>query len=361
MPYKRKDGPFWWASFTDASGKRVRCSTGTTNRKEAQALEAKWKGEIFQKDAWNIDSDHTFEELVLSYLRASALEKRSIETDYQRTKQLKGFFAGKVMNVLRPADVRGYIDLRRQSGVANSTINRELSLLSAAIKYGQTELEWDIPNPVKGRKLSEPEGRTRWISREEADQLITTARQSTKTPYLADYIVLSLHTGCRKQELLGLEWDRIDLREGLIWLEASHTKTAKRRSVPLNHYAREAIINRARFRAENCPDSKWVFANSRGERIGDVKKSFATACKRAGISDFRMHDMRHTCAAWLVSSGVSLIEVRDLLGHSTIKMTERYAHLAPENLRKAVRTLENRSHSGHSDLLMPEIPTVMES
>jgi len=66
-----------------------------------------------------------------------------------------------------------------------------------------------------------------------------------------------------------------------------------------------------------------------------------------GINDFRMHDMRHTCAAWLVSSGVSLIEVRHLLGHSTIKMTERYAHLAPENLRKAVRTLENRSHSGH--------------
>ena len=200
---------------------------------------------------------------------------------------------------------------------------------------------------MKGRKLSEPEGRVRSISRAEADGLIDTARQSTKASYLADYIVLSLHTGCRKQELLGLEWDRVDLSRNLIWLEASHTKTAKRRSVPLNHYARETIINRARFRAEHCPDSRWVFANSRGERIGDVKKSFGTACKRAGISDFRMHDMRHTCAAWLVSSGVSLIEVRDLLGHSTIKMTERYAHLAPENLRKAVRTLENRSRFGH--------------
>jgi integrase len=129
-----------------------------------------------------------------------------------------------------------------------------------------------------------------------------------------------------------------------------HTKTAKRRSVPLNHYAREAIINRARFRTEHCPDSRWVFANSRGERIGDVKKSFATACKRAGISNFQMHDMRHTCAAWPVSNGVSMIELRVLLGHSTIKMTERYAHLAPENLRKAVSILENRSVSGHTDL-----------
>ncbi len=361
MPYKRKNSPYWWASFTDASGKRVRCSTGTTNRREAQTLEGKWRGEVFQKDAWDIEPDHTFEELMLSYLRASAPEKRSNETDRKRTKQLKGYFSGTVMNALRPVDIRGYIDLRRQAGVANSTLNRELSLLSAAIRYGQSELEWDIPNPVEGRKLSEPEGRTRWISRAEADRLIATARQSTKAPYLADYIVLSLHTGCRKQELLGLEWDRVDLREGLISLEACHTKTAKRRSVPLNHYAREAIINRARFRAEHCPDSKWVFASSRGERIGDVKKSFATACKRTGISDFRMHDMRHTCAAWLVSSGVSLIEVRDLLGHSTIKMTERYAHLAPENLRKAVTSLENRSHSGHTDFQAPETPMLRES
>ena len=87
----------------------------------------------------------------------------------------------------------------------------------------------------------------------------------------------------------------------------------------------------------------------------------ATASKRAGISDFRIHDMRYSCAAWLVLSGVSLIEVRDLLGHSTIKMTERYAHLAPENLRKAVTSLENRSHSGHTDFQAPEIPIFRES
>ena len=78
----------------------------------------------------------------------------------------------------------------------------------------------------------------------------------------------------------------------------------------------------------------------------------------AGISGFRLPDLYHTYAAGLVSSGVSLIEVRDLLGHSMIKMTERYAHLAPENLRKALRTLENRSHSGHSDLQMSAIPAM---
>ena len=83
--------------------------------------------------------------------------------------------------------------------------------------------------------------------------------------------------------------------------------------------------------------------------MGDVKNAFALACKRAGIHDFRMHDLRHTCAAWLVSGGVSLIEVRDLLGHSSVTMTERYAHLAPENLQRAVKVLEGTAHFGHTD------------
>ena len=75
-------------------------------------------------------------------------------------------------------------------------------------------------------------------------------------------------------------------------------------------------------------------------RIASVKRSFGTACERAGITDFRFHDLRHTCAAWLVQAGVPLTEVRDVLGHSTIKMTERYAHLAPENVRAALALLE---------------------
>ena len=84
------------------------------------------------------------------------------------------------------------------------------------------------------------------------------------------------------------------------------------------------------------------------ERIRDVKRSFGTACRRARIEDFRFHDLRHTCAAWLVSAGVPLTEVRDLLGHSSVKVTERYAHLAPENVRAAVAVLDaGESRSGH--------------
>ena len=79
-----------------------------------------------------------------------------------------------------------------------------------------------------------------------------------------------------------------------------------------------------------------------------MKRAFATACRRAGIANFRIHDLRHTCAAWLVSNRVPLAEVRDVLGHTTVKMTERYAHLAPENLRAAVSVLDRvKSRFGH--------------
>ena len=114
--------------------------------------------------------------------------------------------------------------------------------------------------------------------------------------------------------------------------------------MPLNEVAVALIHARASYNAKHCPDSEWVICSKEGKRFKDLRRSFKTALRYAGIEDFRWHDQRHTFASWLVTEGVQLPEVRDLLGHSTIKMTERYAHLAPENLRAAVRRLPNLSH-----------------
>lgn len=252
------------------------------------------------------------------------------------------------MNDISPAHVRFYVDKRSGEGISHSTINRELALLSAAINFANTEWEWGLPNPVRGRRLREPDGRVRWITRDEAETLIAMAASEPRARHLAAFIRLALNTGCRSGELLGLEWSRVDLHAALIHLEAHHTKTGKRRSVPLNQGARSAIISQARSRTERYPDTPWVFFRHDGSRIQCVKRSFASACRKAGIENFLIHDLRHTCAAWLVSAGVPLTEVRDLLGHSTVRMTERYAHLAPENVRAAVAVLDrNWSRSGH--------------
>jgi integrase len=346
MPYRRKDSAVWWVSCTDSSGQRIRRTTGTTDRKEAEALEAKWKLEAHQQKHWGEKQHRTFEEVMLAYLKAYA-HKRSADKDRMRTKHLRQPFAGQEMHALQASDIRRYINHRQAEGIANATINRELSLLSAAINHANTELDWELPNPVCGRKLKEPEGRVRWLTVEEAERLISVAESLPKAKYLADFIRLALNTGCRSGELLGLEWNRVDLERGLIHLEASHTKAGKRRSIPINQTARAAL-----FSLQN--PSRWVFSDRAGQRIASVKTSFANACRLASIEDFRIHDLRHTCAAWLVSAGVPLTEVRDLLGHSTVQMTERYAHLAPENIRAAVARLDAWSRSGHVTEKSPE-------
>ena len=337
--YRRPDSLYWWASCIDESGKRTRRSTGAKSRKEAEALLAKWRLDTHRVRQWEEQPTRTFDELMLAYLRVLEAEKRDMERIRCSLKRLYSHFTEQTLNDMRAANVRFYIDQRRMDGVSNGTINRELGLLSAAINYARREWDWDIPNPVSGRKLREPEGRVKWISRADAQALIRCAESERKSPHLADFIRLALHTGCRKGELLKLDWSRVDLKAGLIYLEGVHTKSRRRRSVPINAVARSAITSRLRFRAETCPGSMWVFCDKHGRRIANVKTS-ATACRRAGIEDFRIHDLRHTCAAWLVSAGVPLAEVRDLLGHSSVEMTERYAHLAPENVRAAVALLE---------------------
>jgi integrase len=254
--------------------------------------------ESHQQRHWDRDPSRSFEEVMVEYMRVAA-NRRSADTIRYFVKELRTSFEGRAMEGLRGADIAAHITRRRAERVKDSSINRELEVLSAAINHARYHLEWNLPNPVQGRMLKEPEGRVRWISREEAARL----------------------------------------------LEARHTKAGKRRSVPLNRAAREAILARARFQANHCAASPWVFCKMDGKRIYEARKGFLAACAKVGIMDFCFHDLRHTCAAWLVSAGVPLTDVRDLLGHSTVSMTERYAHLAPERVKSAVAVLDEVAES----------------
>lgn len=305
------------------------------------ALEAKWKSDKFQQENWEKDPDVVFEEVLHHYLttRPKDQTENAKKLDLGRGRQLMRFYTGVVMNTISGKEVRKHKQARMQE-ISAATMNRELVLLSAAINQYNLDFELNLPNPVKGRKLKEPEGRLRWLTRAEAASLIRSAETNTLAPYLADIVVVALHTGMRIGEILSLEWRHIDMQTGLIHLQTHNTKAKKRRSVPINKTARHALLSRLNFRSESCPKATHVFTRVDGRKIASIKKSFKTTCANADIEDFRIHDMRHTCAAWLVTAGVPLIEVRDLLGHSNTRMTERYAHLAPDNIRSAVSVLD---------------------
>lgn len=345
MPYRRKGSKYWWVKFTDANRQPTYRSTGTTDLEEAKALEAKWRLEAHQLRYWGIEPDHTFDEMMHAFFTAKMSEWKAPDRAAHACQRLLPHFTGKYVEKLRRADIVSYIQLRKESGVSPSTINRELDVLSAAFGFAAHALEWRVRNPVVGMSLKQPEGRLRWLKHDEAERLLQEAAKVERSLHLADFIQLALYTGCRKNELLMLTWSRVDWSSGCIRLEGENTKNGKRRRVPLSNPARSALENLSQFRDAHCPQSPWVFAHKSGERLQSLKNGFSTALARAGITDFRIHDLRHTCASWLVSAGVPLYEVKELLGHSSVDMTERYAHLAPENLGRVANVL-NKLQSG---------------
>ena len=193
---------------------------------------------------WGVQPEHTFDELMVAYLKATSDTMRDPERATYAIQRLMPFFTGRVLERLRRSDVSAYIEKRKADKVGPYTVNRELDLLSAAINYARKHWEWDIQNPVSGMSLRQPEGRLRWLSRAEADVLIREAEKEPKSPHLADFIRLALNTGCRKNELLKLSWDRVDLKANVLRLEGEHTKSGKRRAVPLNDEAQGVFESR---------------------------------------------------------------------------------------------------------------------
>jgi integrase len=339
MLFKREGSPFWYVGFSTAGGGRVKRSTGTTDRQEAAELEAKWKLEARQQRLWGTQPSRTFDELMLAYVNATQDQRSGWSRDVYYLRRLQAHFSGRVLQSLKRADVRAYIDQRKAQGIANGTINREVGLLSSAINFARREWDWEIPNPAERMRLSESEGRKRFARVDEVRALISAAERHKRAPYLADLIRVAVNTGCRRGELLGLRWSQLDLEARTIRLDGGDTKNGKGRIVPLNQEAYAAVQSRAAYRGEHCPGSPWVFCRKSGARNLTIQSSWAAILESTGLKDFRFHDLRHTCGSWLVQSGVALADVKEVLGHSTIRMTERYAHNAPENSRAAVERL----------------------
>ena len=304
MLYRRDRSQFWWVSYT-RNGKRYRKSTGETDRTRAEAI---------AKTLCGTTVDAVLEE----YISRLAKPERA----QHASKALLAAFSGKT--ALSPLDIQKYRDGRQ---AAPATIRKELSILGSAYNWCRKELGWDVVNPVAGKLGPKPRGRLRWITRPEGVKLIESAREGPE--YLWRFVQLGLHTGMRKEEMLGLEWCRVDIPAGLVYLDQQ--KNGEYGSVPLNRMAVEALSGER--------IGRWVFQRKR-ERLLKVNRSFEAACQRAGIDNFHIHDMRHTCAAWMVQAGVPLRSVAEVLRHRDIRTTMIYAHLSPESTRQAVAALE---------------------
>jgi len=153
-------------------------------------------------------------------------------------------------------------------------------------------------------------------------------------PHLKPILTVLLNTGMRRSEALKLTWRDADHRKKLITITPENSKSGRGREIPINSLAAETL----RALGPGLPGGR-VFLGPESKGIADIKTAFKTACRRAGILDLRFHDLRHTAATYMVMGGVDLVTVKEILGHSTIEMTMRYAHPTPENKRRAVEVL----------------------
>ncbi len=251
-----------------------------------------------------------------------------------------------------------------------ATINRELaclkSLLSKAVEWGIIDLNplgkmkpLKLDNNVVVRYLSQDdEKRLRAaIVQRETDMRAKRARynewlKSRSLEPVADYehggyvdhvapmVLLSINTGLRRGEVFNLRWEDISFGKSLVTVRGENAKSGKTRHVPLND---EAFMVLKKWKTK-LDQTGFVFPADSGDKLTDVKKSWATLMDLAGLKKFRWHDMRHHFASRLVMAGVDLNTVRELLGHSTLEMTLRYAHLAPEHKAEAVSRLVSYAH-----------------
>lgn len=319
-------------------GKRLRESTGTDNKRLAERKHAQRLLDLEERRINNFVGGKTLEDLIARYKAEFQPKKKWKNRDDSIFEHLKAFFGAKALLEGLEDKAEGYEAFRsaEKPKPAPATIVKELGLLrrvcNLAIKW-----RWLRVNPVTFIEMPKVNNeRTRYLNPEEVQKLILALPL-----WLRNIVNLARHTGLRRENILSLTWAQVDFSSGFLTVPV--TKNGEPHTVPINATALKILDGLSRVRHIYAP---WVFCDSAGARfIGvNVSVAFKRACKKAEVENLRFHDLRHDFASKLVQRGVDIYRVKGLLGHKDMRMTTRYAHLAPENL-KAVSVLDEEA--GH--------------
>lgn len=324
--YRRSDSRFWWIDVALPNGRRVRESSGTSDRKEAEALVAKLKVDAFKEAHFGVKPKRSWQEAVVRYLEV----KKSLRSsrDVRRIcRILHPILGDKLLTEINGDVVWSITERLSRRGIAPGTVNRYLATVRSLLRMARDEWQW-IDTFPKIKMLPGEVARDRWLTREEAEKLV-----SCCSPHMAAIVRFALATGCRASEITGLEWSRVDLERGTAWL--NRTKNGTPRGVPLN---RDAVAVLKTVRGQH---PRYCFTyNGAPIRWGICNTAWLEAVKRAELTDFRFHDLRHTWASWHRQAGTSTDELKDLGGWKSRVMVDRYAKFATENLASAASRIE---------------------
>ena len=327
--YRRPDSRFWWIATTLPDGTRIRQSAGTEVKEDAEAFLAKIRLDSYRKTHFGFKPPRSWKEAVVRYLEIKA-SLRSFRDVRRICRQLDVYLGNLTLNQIDGDVVWRVIQGELSKGNTQATVNRYLATMRSLLRMARDEWQW-LDSVPKIRLLSGEVERDRWLTRVEAERLIAVC-----PPHLESIVRFALTTGCRAREILDLEWCRVDLQRKTAWL--NQTKNGTPRGVPLNG---DAV---AVLREQIGKNQSFCFTY-RGEPIkGNISnKAWFAAVKKAGLENFRFHDLRHTWASWHRQAGTSCDELKELGGWKTRSMVDRYAKFATEHLANAARRIESVS------------------
>jgi integrase len=319
-------GRIWYADYY-AQGNRVQVSTGTSNKREAEKILARHLCDIPQ---WRtgVPARLPLEDFGNRYMEHAKLHKRSWVRDEQMLRQFTQFFPGWQLGDISPLAVERFKQERAKM-VSPATVNRELALLKHMFNMAEQWSLFQGRNPVKAVKFL-PEDNLQFRALTEAEEQALIEHCS---PYLQDLVVFAVNTGLRHGEILNLKWEEVDLERSMLRMLVR--KNRRILEVPLNEKA-ETVV-RAWHGMKKCP---YVFYNPEtGDQFKDLWLGLKKACRKAGLEGITWHTFRHTFASRLTRKGVDLVTVKELLGHSEVSVTMRYAHTNHDTKARAVKLL----------------------
>jgi len=320
--YKRKDSPFWWVKL-NLNGRRIQESTGTTDKVKAQELHDRMKASLWDQERLGVKPRHLWKEAVVLYLRETG-HKASSKSDQVHLKWLDRFLGALYLDEIDRSLVDQIREAKLLEGVKPSTANRTLEVVRAVLNKAVSDWEW-LDKAPRIRMQSEPDRRVRWLTRDEAETLI-----DELPPHLAAMARFSLETGLRRANVTGLLWSQVDLDQRQAWIHADQAKARKPISVPLSLEA-VAVIQ------QQLGKHKTHVFSYLGKPVTQTStKAWRSALARAGIENFRWHDLRHTWASWHAQAGTPLHVLQELGAWQCVEMVRRYAHLSGVHLAEYV-------------------------
>lgn len=355
--FKRSSSPYWYYKlYPPGGGKPLQGSTGTAEKVKAQEFHDRLKADLWNQARLGHKPRYTWNDAVVRFVAdredAASLDSMLIHlrwldphldgvalADIDRNR-IEAITKAKRNDTVKARSGKNVRDTGRK--VTKSTVNRVLEVL-AAVLHAAVDWEW-LDRMPKVPMLSEPTKRIRWITQLEAQRLI-----EQLPGHLADMALFSLETGLRRANVTGLEWSQVDLVRRMAWIHPDQAKARRAIPVPLSDVAVSVLLRQRGNKRESAHvASVFVF---RGKPVTQTStKAWHKALERAGIREFRWHDLRHTWASWHVQRGTPLHVLKELGGWETMEMVQRYAHLSVDHLAQWVQPLSLVSAQGSCNL-----------